>query len=133
MPWTHQDYPDTFEHLTPEVRNKAVDIANELLEQYDEGRSIRIAMAQAKEWAENRDKRVWQGDVPEGRDLHVVPHDEKWTVEAEHDDRAEERATDLLSSKDEAIDKAKKIASDNNSNVVIHNSDGQIEDVLEPS
>lgn len=129
MPWTHQDYPDTFKNLTPEVRNKAVDVANDLLEQYNEGRSIRIAMAQAKEWAKNRDKRVWQSDVPEGRDLHVVPHDEQWAVEAEHS----ERATNVLSSKDEAVDKAKEMASDDNSNIVIHNAQGQIEDVLEPS
>ena len=39
-------------HLPPGVRAKAIDIANALLAQgYEEGRAIRIAIAQAKRWA----------------------------------------------------------------------------------
>lgn len=42
-------------HLPPLVRAKAIDIANALLEQgYDEGKAIRIAIAQAKRWAKAR-------------------------------------------------------------------------------
>jgi uncharacterized protein YdaT len=41
--------------LPSEVRLKAIEIANALLEEsYDEGKSIRIAIAKAKEWAEGR-------------------------------------------------------------------------------
>lgn len=41
-------------HLAPVIREKAIEIANALLaEGYDEGRAIRIAIAQAKRWAEN--------------------------------------------------------------------------------
>lgn len=48
-------------NLTPEVRNKAVDIANALLDEgYEEGRAIAIATAQAEKWAERRDKPVKQ-------------------------------------------------------------------------
>jgi uncharacterized protein YdaT len=43
------------EHLPPVVRSKAIEIANALLDEgYDEGMAIRIAIAKAKEWAENR-------------------------------------------------------------------------------
>jgi uncharacterized protein YdaT len=38
-------------HLDPEVREKAIEIANALLEQgYEEGKAIRIAIAKAKQW-----------------------------------------------------------------------------------
>jgi uncharacterized protein YdaT len=59
MPWTKNDYPDSLKNFTAEVRNKAIEIANALLEDdYEEERAIAIATAQAKEWAENRDKQV---------------------------------------------------------------------------
>lgn len=59
MPWTSKDYPDSLKNFTPEVRNKAVEIANALLEEgHDEGSAIAIATERAKEWAENRGKEV---------------------------------------------------------------------------
>jgi uncharacterized protein YdaT len=59
MPWTRKNYPDSLKNFMAPVRNKAVEIANALLEQgYEEGRAISIATAQAKEWAENRGKKI---------------------------------------------------------------------------
>ena len=56
MPWTETRYPASMKRLAPEVRGKAVEIANALLaEGYDEGRAIRIAIAKARQWAEKRD------------------------------------------------------------------------------
>lgn len=52
MPWNDNHYPSSMLHLTPIVRRKAIEIANALLaEGYDDGRAIRIAIAQAKRWA----------------------------------------------------------------------------------
>ena len=52
MPWSDNHFPRSMAHLPPLVREKAIEIANALLTQgYDEGRSIRIAIAQAKRWA----------------------------------------------------------------------------------
>ena len=52
MPWSDSHFPRSMAHLPPLVRGKAIEIANALLaEGYDEGRSIRIAIAQAKRWA----------------------------------------------------------------------------------
>jgi hypothetical protein len=46
-------YPRSMRNLPPEVRLKAIEIPNALLEEgYDEGKAIRIAIAKAKEWAE---------------------------------------------------------------------------------
>jgi uncharacterized protein YoaH (UPF0181 family) len=56
MPWNKDNYPVSMKNLTEPVRNKAVEIANALLDQgYEEGRAIAIATAQAEEWAANRD------------------------------------------------------------------------------
>jgi uncharacterized protein YdaT len=52
MPWDETYYPRSMQNLPPEVRSKAVEIANALLEEgYDDGTAIRIAIAKAKEWA----------------------------------------------------------------------------------
>jgi uncharacterized protein YdaT len=59
MPWTKDDYPVSMKNLMAEVRYKAIDIANALLEDgYEEDRAIPIAIAKAEEWAENRGKQV---------------------------------------------------------------------------
>ena len=43
-------------HLPATVREKAIEIANALLEEgYDEGRAIRIGIAKAKAWAVRHD------------------------------------------------------------------------------
>ncbi len=52
MPWTEAYYPPSMKFLAPEVRQKAIEIANALLRSgCPEGRAIRIAIAKAKEWA----------------------------------------------------------------------------------
>ena len=52
MPWDQSYFPQSMRNLTPIVRQKAIEIANALLAQgYDEGKSIRIGIAQAKRWA----------------------------------------------------------------------------------
>ena len=53
MPWNADYFPRSMARLPPAVREKAIEIANALLEEgYDEGKTIRIAIAQAKRWAE---------------------------------------------------------------------------------
>lgn len=59
MPWSKDDYPQSMKNLTAKTREKAIEIANALLEDgYDEGRAIAIATSQAEEWAENRGYKV---------------------------------------------------------------------------
>lgn len=56
MPWSSARFPPAMTHLSRPVRDKAIDIANALLaEGYEEGRAIRIAIAQAKRWADARE------------------------------------------------------------------------------
>ena len=49
MPWNESHFPRSMTNLPPQVRTKAIEIANALLEEgYDEGKAIRIAIAQAE-------------------------------------------------------------------------------------
>ncbi len=60
MPWNKNDYPASMKNLDERVRDKAVEIANALLDEgYEEGRAIAIATSKAEEWDENH---------PEGKD-----------------------------------------------------------------
>ena len=55
MPWTLDRYPASMKKLPPVVRTKAIIIANALLEEgYGEDHCIRIAIARAKTWGEER-------------------------------------------------------------------------------
>ena len=52
MPWNETRYPASMGSLAPEVRSKAIEMANALFEEgYEQGMAIRIAIAKAKEWA----------------------------------------------------------------------------------
>jgi len=55
MPWTESYFPAAMRNLSPIVRSKAIQIANALLaEGYEEGRAIRIGIAQARRWVQTR-------------------------------------------------------------------------------
>jgi uncharacterized protein YdaT len=57
MPWSSDRYPRSMKNLPEDVREKAIEVANALLEEgMEEGKAIRIAIAKAKEWARRRDQ-----------------------------------------------------------------------------
>ena len=52
MRWNKNNYPQEMKDLDEITRNKAIDIANILLhDDYDESRSIAMAICQAKQWS----------------------------------------------------------------------------------
>jgi uncharacterized protein YdaT len=52
MPWSESHFPRSMANLPARVRAKAIEIANALLDEgYEEGKAIRIAIAQARRWA----------------------------------------------------------------------------------
>jgi uncharacterized protein YdaT len=54
MPWNVDYFPPAMKHLPTPVRDKAIEIANALLDEgMNEGKAIRIAIAKAKAWAEH--------------------------------------------------------------------------------
>ncbi|MDG0871520.1 DUF2188 domain-containing protein [Paenibacillus thiaminolyticus] len=116
MPWNEHNYPPSMKHLLSEVRNKAIEIANALLEEgMEEGRAIPIATAQAKKWHE-----VHYPDHSGREDiLHVVPAGEDWAVTAE----GREHPLMTAQTKQEAVQYAQHRKAD----IVIHRQDGTIQ------
>lgn len=56
MPWSKTNYPSSLKNLPQPVRNKAIEIANALMEKgnMEESRVIATAINNAKTWANNR-------------------------------------------------------------------------------
>jgi uncharacterized protein YdaT len=51
MPWNATRFPVSMKNLPPVLRDKAIVIANALLDDgMEEGKAIRIAIAKAREW-----------------------------------------------------------------------------------
>lgn len=127
MPWNSRNYPDSLKNFEPRVRNKAIEIANALLEEgYEEGRAIAIATAQAKEWDENhpdRSKDEHSSSPPTHSIRHVVPHEGGWAIKLEGS-----KTTDaVFNTKEETLAKAKEMASEDNGVVIVHRKDGRVE------
>lgn len=132
MPWTRQTYPPSMKNLPEEVRNKAIEIANALLQEkdMDEGIIIATAISRAKDWAENRGK---QSETPGGRskktdvkqhgeDHYVVPHGDDWAVKKEKVQKEK-----VFHSKDEAVRKAEEEVKAANASVTVQGKQGKIE------
>ena len=60
------------------------------------------------------------------RHQHVVPHDDGWAVKGE----GNERVTAVYEKQSQAIERAKDIAYNYRSSVIIHGRDGSIRDVI---
>ncbi|PZF87573.1 hypothetical protein C1903_12150 [Listeria ivanovii] len=57
MPWTNDNYPDSWKNLKKAERDKAIEIGNTLLKDgYPESRAIPIATSKAEEWYKNHQK-----------------------------------------------------------------------------
>ncbi len=55
MPWTNKSYPVTMKNLPAGTREKAIEIANAMLERnVDEGIAIATGIKNAKEWVKRR-------------------------------------------------------------------------------
>jgi uncharacterized protein YdaT len=62
MPWSEDAYPPAMDRLDPLVREKAIEIANALLEEgYDDGFAIRVGIARARAWARRHGLVPWRG------------------------------------------------------------------------
>jgi uncharacterized protein YdaT len=132
MPWNKKDYPVSMKNLPEDVRNKAIEIGNALLEErdMDEGLAIATAISRAKDWAENRGKpsEARPGtsrttDVKHhGEDRYVVPDKKGWAVKKEDSDRKEHFDT-----KAEAVKKGRREAKDENASLTVQRKDGRVQ------
>lgn len=116
MPWNENDYPASFKNLNDDVRNKAIEIANALLEDgYEEGRAIPIALSKAKQYVHGH------SDRPE---YEVVPEGDAWKLKKTDGKKAimtEENKSDLL-------EKAKPYVNEQDGILNVFKEDGSFED-----
>lgn len=63
---------------------------------------------------------------PQTHNQHVVPHEEGWAVKGE----GNERYTGVYDYQDQAIRRAKEIARNYGSTVIIHGKDGRVRDSI---
>ncbi len=133
MPWTKTDYPVSMKNLPKGVRDKAIEIANALLEErnMDEGIAIATAVSRAKDWAANRGKKTEPAaesrttDVKHhGKDKYVIPRKEGgWAVKEEGKRRIEKE----FDTKGEAVRQATKEAKKENASVTVQRKTGKVE------
>jgi len=116
MPWSNGDYPASFKNLNEDVRDKAIEIANALLEDgYEEGRAIPIALSKAKQFVHGHE------DRPE---YEVVSEGDVWKLKKVDGKRAimsDETKSDLL-------EKAKPYVNDLDGILNVYKEDGSFED-----
>ncbi len=119
MPWNKNDYPDSFKNLEPEVRQKAIEIANALLrEGYEESRAISISTTQAREYVHGTDDNRPHYEVkPRKDDWVLIKKDGEKAIFKEH-------------TKKNLLDKAKPYVNDKNGVLAVYHEDGSIEQTL---
>jgi uncharacterized protein YdaT len=132
MPWTKTNYPNSMKNLPAAVRNKAIEIANALLEErhMDEGIAIATAISRAKDVAAEHGQKI---DNPEksritdvkvhGQDRIVIPYEKEWAIKVEGTEKVE----NVFHTKKEAISQARQEAKEVNGALTIQLKIGRIE------
>ena len=120
-------------NLPVEVREKAIEIANAMLEEedIDEGIAIATGISRAKDWAANRNIDIEPTsadakttDVKEhGADRYVIPYDGKWAVKSETSDRVEK----IFDYKVEAVRYGRMAARKSNASLTIQKKSGRVQ------
>ena len=134
MPWTNRSYPVSMKNLPKAVREKAIEIANALLDdtKVDDGIAIATAISRAKDWGVNhgKDTRSTSSesrttDVKvHGADQYIVPHkNDSWAVKKE----GAKRVQKTFKKKQEAVKVARKKAQASNASVTIQTKKGKVE------
>ncbi|MGJ5712650.1 DUF2188 domain-containing protein [Staphylococcus auricularis] len=133
MPWTMDDYPQSWKNMDKLERKKAIDIGNAMLKDgHSEDDTIPIATKQAESWykdasdselKELKNKKITEHDDNQSsdpslddRDVHVYYEDNKWKVKT---DQASQ-ATDSFDKKEDAMKRARNIADNRDTEVIEH-------------
>lgn len=120
MPWTPSDYPDSMKNLDAEVRSKAIEMANAMLEDgMEEGRAISIATAKARDYVHGTDDSK--------RPQYIVkPHNDGWALMKKEGERAIQSAE----TKQKLLEDAKPYVTEHDGILTIYQEDGSVEQTL---
>ncbi len=127
MPYSKDEYPDSMKNLNPELREKAIEILNALIDngKMNKGMAIATATKKAKEWAEEKGLPIENDEEDEGgKDLHVKSHEDGWAIEEEDADEAKQ----VFDKKEYAIERARELARKNHASLIIHKADGEVQE-----
>jgi len=119
MPWSKSNYPASLKNLDSKVREKAIEIANALLdENYSEERAISIATAKAHEYVEGKSE-----DRPH---YEVKPRENEWIFRKTGSDHVmfKEETKSIL------LEKAKKYVNEHNGILNVFHADGSHDKTL---
>lgn len=139
MPWDLKDYPSSFKNFEPLLKKKAIEIANAIVsEGYPDDRAIPIAISQSKNWldeATDTEKAAFKKATdPKKTDKHstrkintdlldndvlVYYQENRWYVQTKH----AKKAVDSFETKEQAMERAKEIAKNKDSNVIAYKKD----------
>lgn len=128
MTYSEQNFPISMKNLIPEIREKAIEILNKLVDEKEMELNIAIptAISRAKDWAANRNIDFPASDTDakkHGEDIYVTPHTNGWAIKKEKS----ERASDLFKMKTEAVSKARVLAKRNHGNLIVQRKNGTIQ------
>lgn len=128
MPYSKQDFPVSMKNLLPEIREKAIDILNALIDEKEMNIEIAIptAISRAKDWAANQGIKIPKSPTDakkHGEDIYVTPHNEDWAIKKEKS----ERAIAIFKMKKEAVKEARNLAKKNHGSLVVQRRNGTIQ------
>jgi uncharacterized protein YdaT len=120
MPWTKKDYPDSMKNLPEKAKEKAIEIANSLVDEgYVDERAIAIAISRAKEWFSNRGEST-SSDITH----HLVPDNDQWVLKSlKSDDQIS------FDTKEDAMEAIKKQSKSEKMKVMIHDASGHFQKI----
>ncbi|HLR19371.1 MAG TPA: DUF2188 domain-containing protein [Staphylococcus sp.] len=136
MPWTMDDYPQSWKNMDKLERKKAIDIGNAMLKDgYKEDRAIPIATKQAESWYKDaskkeldelQNKKITKHDKDDSadpqlnnKDVHVYYEDDKWKIKSD----GAKQASDSFEMKEDAMKRARNIADNRLKEVIEHKKD----------
>jgi uncharacterized protein YdaT len=123
MHFTNQNSPGSFKFLRPEIKNKAIEIANSLIGAgFEEDIIEVVALSNAKLWAcySLNEPMGLKKNIP----VHLVPHPKGWALISEDG----LLVYFIQLSKNEALSKARCLAKNNKLKLYIHSLAGNIND-----
>ncbi|PAM93511.1 hypothetical protein B4N84_17545 [Flavobacterium sp. IR1] len=114
MPWNKNDYPDAMKNLDKDVREKAIEIANSLVEDgYEEGRAIPIAIDEAEKIGNTKNDEIFQ----------LINQNDQWAIKKE----GAERASKTFETKEEALKYGDELLAKKQIQLKVYKKDGALE------
>jgi hypothetical protein len=124
MRHTYNKFPVSFMNLRLAERNKAIEIANTLIEEgYTEPMALSIAISNAKQWAYYHFNEALEGK--QNINVHLVPNPQGWALISEDVNTI----IFICADKAEALLKSRMYAKNEKMKLFLHTEEGKIYDL----